>query len=825
MFIFFVVDTSASMNQKTALGLTLLDLAKVVIEHFTKVRGRDVNMRNDRYFLVTFEDGPAGVKVGWKNAYSNFLQEVKNLSAKDLTNLGPTLKRTFDLASQFRLQSGIDNYGQGRNPWYMEPTMVILITDGGSITTLTQVIDHLTLPLNPTPGSELTMEPFRWDQRLFSIVLKIPGVTTTSVPSNINATPPEPLISTMCEVTGGRCTVVNSMKQLVSATESLVQKMNPGVVVSFEPLTGILGVPQMGNLHPHLSQMLNLNASLHKMLIVRTTRENPTGFWPIPESFFPDVTLTQLPARTAHPVIRYTPNDSEPLILDNFPFDKYEIEPNPLTQYLLTYKQNVCWYTYISNSGQTPGPGEPFGYLKASSGGAVVNLFVFPYNFPRLFPLLEDLARNHAMNPTAKWRIEFEQYLNTLPSYYITPMKNALKRYGVTNNLIPDQFEGSLPPVVSSYIKKLRAQKVETDKISQTKDTISMPGSSSSSQSRNTTQSKPQKNFHQLLNKSGEIPTTNASSSESTSFFGTAFLDKESEVDSVNISEIESTQFSSSLNPFDFSKENILDKLDKMRQNVLKETSAIHIDESRFMLPVGQMGNYQEFLMKQNQLREVDEEIKNRPLFGNPFRIQSSRAATEEDDETTGEAAATKGVKRRRSLSPRPNSPQRRLSQPNAQSPQPSQKQGVDTNLVRPNSPLPTPPNTNVNAPLLSQPIPTPTKPHIPTKRPSLGSSTAPPPNLNINTQQQTPSVNIPSSSGLSLLNERDTNTEIKNFIMREMKKATKNYDPIFRKLKEVKGGADVKKTLLQDVIAEAQKFKKAQLIALLKEHLDAIED
>lgn len=57
----FVVDTSASMNQRIYNGLSLLDCAKAAVEHFLKVRGRD--LRFDRLFLLTFDEGPGGVKV------------------------------------------------------------------------------------------------------------------------------------------------------------------------------------------------------------------------------------------------------------------------------------------------------------------------------------------------------------------------------------------------------------------------------------------------------------------------------------------------------------------------------------------------------------------------------------------------------------------------------------------------------------------------------------------------------------------------------------------------------------------------------------------
>ena len=49
---------------------------------------------------------------------------------------------------------------------------------------------------------ELTTEPFRWDQRLFSIILRMPG-TRSSMPGKIGVQSNEPAIAAMCEVTGG----------------------------------------------------------------------------------------------------------------------------------------------------------------------------------------------------------------------------------------------------------------------------------------------------------------------------------------------------------------------------------------------------------------------------------------------------------------------------------------------------------------------------------------------------------------------------------------------------------------------------------------------
>ena len=60
------------------------------------------------------------------------------------------------------------------------------------------------------PGHELTNDPFRWDQRLFSIILRMPG-TRSSLPNKIGMQSGDPAIAVMCEVTGG------NVKQNISA--------------------------------------------------------------------------------------------------------------------------------------------------------------------------------------------------------------------------------------------------------------------------------------------------------------------------------------------------------------------------------------------------------------------------------------------------------------------------------------------------------------------------------------------------------------------------------------------------------------------------------
>lgn len=48
----------------------------------------------------------------------------------------------------------------------------------------------------------------------------------------------------------------------------------------------------------------------------------------------------------------------------------------------------VLLQVYVSNSAKYSELGHPFGYLKASTALNCVNLFVMPYNYPVLLPLL-----------------------------------------------------------------------------------------------------------------------------------------------------------------------------------------------------------------------------------------------------------------------------------------------------------------------------------------------------------------------------------------------------------------------------------------------------
>jgi integrator complex subunit 6 len=56
---------------------------------------------------------------------------------------------------------------------------------------------------NAAPGSELTKEPFRWDQRVFGIVLRMPATPPGDPMSTYVPSATDTALDAMCEVTGG----------------------------------------------------------------------------------------------------------------------------------------------------------------------------------------------------------------------------------------------------------------------------------------------------------------------------------------------------------------------------------------------------------------------------------------------------------------------------------------------------------------------------------------------------------------------------------------------------------------------------------------------
>uniref|UniRef100_A0A2K6DNL3 INTS6/SAGE1/DDX26B/CT45 C-terminal domain-containing protein n=1 Tax=Macaca nemestrina TaxID=9545 RepID=A0A2K6DNL3_MACNE len=536
-------------------------LARPVPPPIPQLRARGPACRGDRYMLVTFEEPPYAIKAEWKENHENhatFMNELKNLQAEGLTTLGQSLRTAFDLLNLNRLVTGIDNYGQRRTPFFLKSEIIITVIDGSKLTITSGVQDELHLPLNsPLPGSESTKEPFHWDQRL--------------------------LESEQLTVTGSHSYFVCSPRTLNQCLESLVQKVQSGVVINFEKAGSDPSPVEDGQ--PDISRPFGSQPwhSCHKLVYVRPNPKTgiPIGHWPIPESFWPDQNSPALPPHTSHPVVKFSCTDCEPMVIDKLPCDKYELEPSPLTKFILERKSpQTCWQVYVSNSAKYSELGHPFGYLKASTALNCVNLFVMAYNYPVLLPLLDDLFKVCKAKPTLKWRQSFESCLKTMPPYYLGPLKKAVSIMGAPN-LIADSMEYGLSYSVISHLKKLSQQaKIESDRV--TGSVVQETGIKL-------------RNFQQLLQGiSEDVPHR--------------LLD-------LNMKEYIGFQVA------------LLNKDLKMRSNLLKHT--LH------SVPIAQMGNYQKYLKQvPSPLRELNPDQPQRlHTFGNPFKLDKKGMMIDEADE------------------------------------------------------------------------------------------------------------------------------------------------------------------------------------------------
>ena len=849
--VLFLIDNSASMNQKCYLGTTLLDVAKGAVETFIKQRAN----RTDKYLLLTLDEAPFGVKAGWKECQNHgvILNRLKSVSADGLTTIGQALKLSFDILSVNRHLSGIDTYGQGRSPFYLEPSMIVAIIDGEKLSNRSTIFNELHLPMaNALPGSELTKEPFRWDQRLFSLVLRLPA-SATQEPDQLGSVPIDSSpISLMCEVTGGRSYCIRTHKTLLQCLDSLLQKVQSGVVIHFErdavndreaslrkaAFPSSILSDSFGKQSPvRNSDPIELKCetpawhSLHRMIYVRPNAKSglPIGHWPLPESYCPDHNAPTLPPRSAHPTIRFRTEDAEPILLPNFPYDKYELEPSPLTQILLEKKNSSsCWIVYVENSGKQTGISHPCGYLKASTNLTCVNLFVMPYNYPVLLPLIEQLIKQK-MKPSTEWRRMFDDYLKTLPPYYINPLRKSFKQIAAPN-LIADSYNTGLSYSVTVYFKKLKEQTKMTSDRFLAPSELGHSSRGVAVHPRFTSSSVTQlPNFQKLL---------------------AAITGEDSHSSKIEASDFPSFRIGrpdakkqllprAFHNPFDIPRKKILWQLRKMRMNfkqIVQSSFAKAVGSSierafRIRLqdrieihnqPISQMGNYQDYVKAlPTPLREANPDAPRRlHTFGNPFKLAKEKGIMIDETEDYDGPSAGSGSQGKRKLSSDHG------AYPN------KRKRAAPRSLSKPMVRKASQPTKRANEPLL-QNDKTVTQEEIASSEkaessPGLASrdpeqnkdndvslsSTSPAPSDS--TLKKSP-VHIPASPRPGA-GARCTNMSLFSQIATLIRSPGKHCAKVRSLLGELEGSVGPKRRLVEKLSFEAQRFKRHSLILILRE-------
>ena len=489
----------------------------------------------------------------------------------------------------------------------------------------------------------------------------------------------------------GRSYAVSSQRSLMQCLESIVQKVHCGVVIKLEkhgpdpsPISMEDENDNSAVINSNVQMMNGFSSSCGSLNNIKDSNGKPVsngwtscrqliyvqrsaqkgysvGNWPIPEAFMPDTQAPTLPSRTAHPIVKFTCSNIEPMTIENLPFDKYELEPSALTQMILSRRQpHAAWQCYVAGSHKNSPLGFPFGYLKASTNLNCVNLFVMPYNYPMLLPLLDELFRTHHCKPTKEWRSSFDNYIRLMPNYYASGLKRALQKM-CAPALVPENLENCLSYAASNYLKKLKnLAKAEYDKMCQSvnsskplvTDTIRI----------NTSSSKKTLEFNLNVN----VNSNERFKSVQQELNCNEFHDFQIHVQDKS-SETRSQCFR---NAFDISRYELIDQIQRMQVNFLQPTGLIkYQDEDQVhSLPVSQMGNYQEYLKRMPvPLRELESAPVRQHMFGNPFKLDKSRGmideATDIDLVGNGGSSPVRSPKRHNSES-YPSSPGRAKRRP-----------------------------------------------------------------------------------------------------------------------------------------------------------------
>lgn len=276
MLVCFILDVNASMGQRSppsgphattnlrGAGLSSFEWAKAAVEYFIKARQK-TNMK-DQYFLVTTEEGPGCVKISWGDSLQRFDDNLRLLAplpadgSKGGTNVGHALSMAFALLNQYRLQHGIDNYGQGRCPWLVEPGCCLLFTGGNSSRPTSSSVQKAIGSVSPFGGDaeapapsmtlqltcsahDLTRDPYRWDQRFFPFIIhhspsrpladssslddskkREEGSSTTPSPVSTQI-PYFAVFKALADATGGYCSVSESLMGLTLNTDLVMHKL------------------------------------------------------------------------------------------------------------------------------------------------------------------------------------------------------------------------------------------------------------------------------------------------------------------------------------------------------------------------------------------------------------------------------------------------------------------------------------------------------------------------------------------------------------------------------------------------------------------------
>ncbi|KAI9023368.1 hypothetical protein DFJ74DRAFT_85005 [Hyaloraphidium curvatum] len=436
----FVVDTSPPMKQPlepVGLGaspLSSLEVAKAGIEHFYKLMEQQNRFREeDRLVLVTYDPGPGALKCNLKDSRPFFLSQVKNLRAEsEAFDVGRAFNALFEHLNLNWVAGGYDTAGFGRFVGWYEMCFVFWYTCAERASSAPGAEgETISIPGLRTPGANHFLEPFRWDQRLSTLLLQSEPPTA---PPNLLAQ-----ATAMAGDMGGDAYFVPSARAMLWTVENIVGGDRRGLHAGVRPERPVLFEVGMNATWELMDADGSPAGGLFKATIFHDKAKQGFANWPIPEPFWCDVGLKNIPSASAVPLISVSLIDTSLSLPNGVQADKFAVAYSPLTEKLAARPAGTCWMVHVRGSGREPGIGEPFGFLRMNSTGSTVHLHVLPYDPKRFFVLFVGCYRVAPIAPPKKWHGEFRNYLKSVPIYEWQPIRNLLKKVE-QGKLFPDDL-------------------------------------------------------------------------------------------------------------------------------------------------------------------------------------------------------------------------------------------------------------------------------------------------------------------------------------------------------------------------------------------------
>ena len=463
-----LVDDAISMRRPLDGQLTHLDVAKCGAELLGSALGRmgpsngELFQRRLHYclrvcsffhllggilsLLVPGTD-KSSILSSFGDPFDVFEDRLKNVSFRDdedISDITFPISYAIAIANRYRIQSGIDRFGQGRYPCLLEPLNIVIFTDGKMLKTCTNANNSLVQTFRgsyTSTGGDLNENPLRWDHRIFVVVVK------PNTEDNI----PENLVS-LVQSSGGDIISCSNYHDINSNVRNLVPKLTAATV-------GVTFYSCVTN-----ADDVAIKAPLNLRLHFKGTT---IGEWPIPETIFIDANSKSLPTRATYPklIISASHPPTSDGKVENVNSNSYQ--DTMCTLYSIAKDLDLVNDTYdiiTSNSSSiskslnivhglkyavsldlgndSRSQNTPFGMLISNRGlyKSSYELLVLPWNFPKFLPLLKQgIQIQHdkkvnSIDPAsalATWLPNFDKYIQSLPVYYYGLYSKLLKRLGL----------------------------------------------------------------------------------------------------------------------------------------------------------------------------------------------------------------------------------------------------------------------------------------------------------------------------------------------------------------------------------------------------------